>query len=186
MSDVMPDVAPSSLEDKGKIDPFTDVSAIANYFIEQSRKDKIKLTNLSMQKLVYFAYGRVMGYTKEKLFYDRIEAWQFGPVIPSLYHQLKRYGSKPVTEKILEYDYDKNMFFSWNLAEGTALRKLMGIVWRRYKSLPPNEMVALTHKPGTPWFETVREHGYKAEIRDDLIYEHFLELINKEAQGNDG
>ncbi len=158
------------------------ISAAANYFIEQSKIDKIPLTNLSMQKLVYFAYGWVMGYTHKKLFYDRIEAWQYGPVIPSLYHQLKGYGSKQITRKILEYDHERDEFFSWNLTEGTAKRKMMQSVWERYKSMPPNAMVALTHKPGTPWYKTIEKHGYMAEIEDHLIREHFIKLINDSKQ----
>ena len=173
-----------SFEKKGNRDELCHISALANYFIEQSQIDKIVLPNLSMQKLVYFAYGWIMGYTQRKLFYDRIEAWQYGPVIPSLYHQLKRYGNKQIIEKLLEYDHERDAFFSWNLTKGTAKRKMIQIVWQRYKSLPPNAMVALTHKPGTPWFKTIQEDGYMAEIKDALILEHFLKLVNESNQGN--
>lgn len=172
----------SPFGDKENSDGLCHISAVANYFIERSKKDKIILTNLSMQKLVYFAYGWIRVYPGKKLFYDRIEAWQYGPVIPSLYHQLKRYGSKQITQKLVEYDYEKNEFFSWNLTEGTAIREMMGRIWDRYKSLPPNAMVALTHKRGTPWFETIKKHGYKAEIDDELIFNHFQELVNKLTQ----
>lgn len=71
-------------------------SAVANYFIVHSKNEKIFLSNLSMQKLVYFAYGWMMIHTRRKLFYDRIEAWQYGPVIPSLYHSLKQFGRKKI------------------------------------------------------------------------------------------
>ena len=162
--------------DKEKSDGICHVGAVANYFTECSKRDKIILTNLSMQKLVYFAYGWTAVFTERKLFYDHIEAWQYGPVISSLYHQLKRYGSRQITQKLLEYDYDKYEFFSWNLTEGSGIQKLMIHIWHRYKSLSPNEMVALTHKPGTPWFETISNHGYHATIDDDLIRNHFHEL----------
>ncbi len=179
----MPDAAPSPVRYKQNGDVLSDVSAITNYFVERSKKDKIKLSNLAMQKLVYFAYGWVLGLTQKKLFYDRIEAWQYGPVIPSLYHQLKRYGHKPVTDKILEFNYERNEFFSWNLSEDGTLHKLMDIVWRRYKSLSPDKLMALTHEPGTPWFETINKSGLSAEITDDSIYEYFLELVNNFLEG---
>lgn len=33
------------------------------------------------------------------------------------------------------------------------------------------------YKPGIPWFKTLKKHGDKAEIQDDLIYEQFLEFF---------
>lgn len=155
------------------------IGAVANYFIECSQRDDVVLTNLSMQKLLYFAYGWIMGYTEKKLFYDRIEAWHYGPVVPSLYHQLKQYGHHQISRKIVEYDYDTKEFFSWNMRRGTALRKMMGKVWDRYKSLPPQAITALTHKYGTPWSDTVKQNGYNAEISDELIYRHFSEILIK-------
>ena len=104
------------------------IGAVANYFIECSQRDDVVLTNLSMQKLLYFAYGWIMGYTEKKLFYDRIEAWHYGPVVPSLYHQLKQYGHHQISRKIVEYDYDTKEFFSWNMRRGTALRKMMAVL----------------------------------------------------------
>lgn len=173
----------SFLEEKGVRDGLCYVSAVANYFIERSKIDDVVLTNLSMQKLVYFAYGWTMGHTGKKLFYDRIEAWQYGPVIPTLYHQLKQYGSKRITKKLLEYDYDKDLFFSWNITKGTAIRKLMWYVWQRYKSFPPNRMVTITHNPGTPWSDTIERNGYMAEITDKLIYDHFSKLVHEANEG---
>jgi len=155
------------------------IGAVANYFIDRSRKDHVALTNLSMQKLVYFAYGWIMGYTNERLFYDRIEAWRHGPVVPSLYHQLKQYGHNQISRKLVDYDYDKKEFFSWNIRKETALRKMMRKVWNRYKALPPQAMTALTHKPGTPWSETVARSGYNAGISDELIFNHFSEILIK-------
>ncbi len=182
----MSDATPTPFGDKENGDGLCHVSAVANYFIERSKKDKIILTNLAMQKLVYFAYGWVLGLTRRKLFYDHIEAWQYGPVIPSLYHQLKQYGRKQIPQRLVEYDHDKNEFFSWNLTKDTPLLKMMSRVWKRYRALSPQAMVTLTHKQGTPWFETIKKHGYKSQIPDELIYEHFKEILNELNQKNDG
>jgi len=155
------------------------IDAVSNYFIGRSQMDHVVLTNFSMQKLVFFAYGWIMGYTTKKLFNDRIEAWHHGPVIPSLYYQLKQYGNHQISRKLVEYDYDNNEFFSWNLRKGAALRMMMGKIWDRYNSLPSQAMTALICKSGTPWAETVERVGYNTKISDDLIYKHFSEILVK-------
>ena len=163
--------------DRVKGDGLTRISAVANYFIEHSKEEKLPQSNLSMQKLVYFAYGWMMAKNGEKLFYDRIEAWQYGPVIPSLYYQLKHYGRDRITKKISDYDHRKDKFYYWNLERGTSVEAVMSWVWDKYKSLTPGKMVDLTHAPQTPWYETITSDGFNAEIKDELIKEHFTSLI---------
>ena len=145
--------------DKEKGDGLAHISAVANYFIERSNKEGRFLSNLSIQKLVYFAYGWVMVDKREKLFYDRIEAWQYGPVIPSLYHQLKRFGRGRISERIMDYDHDENKFYYWYLIKDTPTEKFMRKVWDHYKSLSPGEMVDRTHKPRNPMVHNHNEQG---------------------------
>lgn len=166
------------LGDKEKGNGISRISAVANYFLACSKRDKRPVSNLSMQKLVYFAYGWMLVKTERNLFYDRIEAWQYGPVIPSLYHQLKHYGRGRITKEILDYDHQEDKFYLWTLTEGTQVEKIMQKVWNRYGHRTPGEMIALTHNPDTPWRNTILSKGYNAEITDELIKEHFLSLEN--------
>ena len=128
-----------------------------------------------MQKLAYFAYGWTMVAKEKQLFYDRIEAWRYGPVIPSLYDQLKKFGRKRITRRILEFNHEKNNFFSWSLIEDSEVEKLVRKVWDHYKQYSPVEMVNLTHAPNTPWYKTVVDKGFYAVISDELISKHFSE-----------
>ncbi len=111
------------------------------------------------------------------MFYDRIEAWQYGPVIPSLYHQLKQFGRKPITKQIMDYDFYEDEFFYWKLQADTPTELLIRESWNYYKVLSPGKMVDLTHDPGTPWRQTVLAKGFNAEIEDRLIKEHFSEKL---------
>ena len=128
-----------------------------------------------MQKMIYFAYGWTMVAKEKKLFYDRIEAWQYGPVIPSLYDQLKKFGRKRITHRILEFNHEKNKFFSWSLVKDSEVEKIVRKVWDYYKQFSPAEMVNLTHALNTPWYKTVLDNGFYAVISDELISKHFSE-----------
>ncbi|MDD2870316.1 Panacea domain-containing protein [Neomegalonema sp.] len=76
------------------------VDIIADYFRSRTDADVGDLiSNLKLQKLCYYAAG-VMAAARQNddrpLFAERIEAWQHGPVVPSLYHSFKEYGSNGI------------------------------------------------------------------------------------------
>lgn len=63
---------------------------IANYFLFKSQEDGQELlSNLKLQKLVYYAQGLHFVLFDIPLFSEEIEAWTYGPVIPELYHKYK-------------------------------------------------------------------------------------------------
>ena len=67
---------------------------IANYFLTQVDEEIGDLiSNLKLQKLVYYAQGFYLALHDEALFPEDIEAWTHGPVVPVLYHAYKKYNS---------------------------------------------------------------------------------------------
>ena len=73
------------------------VHDVAQFFIglanEQANNEQgDMMTNLRLQKLLYFAQGWHLARYGKPLFDDDIEAWQYGPVVPSVYNAYKQYG----------------------------------------------------------------------------------------------
>ena len=60
------------------------------------------LTNMKVNKLLYFAQGHYLKKYGKPLFDDKIEAWDHGPVIPDVYSTYKGYGDRPI------HDYNSN------------------------------------------------------------------------------
>lgn len=74
-----------------------DVMDTVNYFLFKARdNDGESITNLKLQKLLYYAQGFHLALLKRPLFSDQIEAWRHGPVCPNVYHEFKQYGSAPI------------------------------------------------------------------------------------------
>jgi uncharacterized phage-associated protein len=70
---------------------------VAKYFLSLEDENAGDLiSNLKLQKLVYYAQGFHLALYDEHLFPEHIEAWTHGPVVPSLYHQYKEYGAGPI------------------------------------------------------------------------------------------
>lgn len=69
---------------------------IANYLLAKaslSEGESAKLSNLKLQKLLYYVQGFHSVLFKQRAFDDRMEAWMHGPVVPTVYHHYKQYGN---------------------------------------------------------------------------------------------
>ncbi len=72
--------------------------AIANYFVRKSLDSGIPVTPMKLVKLVYVAHGWYLGLTGEPLIAEGVQAWKYGPVVPSVYDKFKMYGGSAITE----------------------------------------------------------------------------------------
>lgn len=69
---------------------------IARHIIRFAKNRGESITNLKLQKLLYYAQSWYLAFEGKTLFNDRIEAWIRGPVVPNVYRQFKRYGFNPI------------------------------------------------------------------------------------------
>ena len=69
---------------------------VAEYFLYKANEDGELITNLKMQKLLYYAQAWYLVNFNKPLFDDEIEAWSFGPVIRSVYQKYKEFGHTPI------------------------------------------------------------------------------------------
>lgn len=70
---------------------------VADFFLSKTDESiGENITHLKLQKLVYYAQGFHLALYGEPLFNETIEAWEHGPVVPTLYQDLKQYGASPI------------------------------------------------------------------------------------------
>lgn len=65
---------------------------IANAVLEAAKTQGFSIAPMQHQKLVYFCHGRNLDIRSQPLVSDHFEAWQYGPVHPSIYHEFKHFG----------------------------------------------------------------------------------------------
>ncbi len=124
------------------------VHDVARYFlslVDEEAGDAI--TNMKLQKLVYYAQGFSLALQDEPLFPEEIEAWPHGPVVPALYHAYKAHGSGCLP---LPDDVD----FSRYTPE---TRELLDEVYRVYGQFSAWKLRNMTHEEA-PWIHA-RENG---------------------------
>lgn len=154
---------------------------VANYLIQaKERKDGIPPTPIQLLKLVYIAHGWNLAINNRPLITDRIEAWRYGPVVPPLYHDLKKWGNTPVEELL-----PAPVSALGNLSSDE--RALLDEVLNAYGHLSGMQLSNLTHAFGTPWYEVYFDEGGQdidhARIVNDRIKQHFVELASRTAHG---
>ena len=151
--------------------------AVANFFIR--RYGRHGISPLKLQKLIYIAHGWCLALTDEPLVKDEhVEAWQHGPVFPSVYYEFREFGANIITRQATELAAD----FSIETPEVTddTTKRLLDKVWEHYGKYSGAQLSRLTHKPGSPWDIASREaNGIRNfHISNDLIKAHYKEQIS--------
>ncbi|WP_297448676.1 Panacea domain-containing protein [uncultured Alistipes sp.] len=163
--------------------------AVANYFIELAQKENRPITLLGLIKRVYIAHGFSLAIFHKSLLdprFDKVEAWKYGPVIPSVYHSFKQFKANPITEKTVVMTWDEHKmepcFHTSELRDDDA-KKIVKMVWDRYKGYSDSRMVSITHQKGTPWDRCYVE-GCNEVISDDItemFYKALVKVIVSES-----
>jgi len=151
-----------------------DVRTVANELLRIAKERGVALTNMQVQKLVYIAHGYSLAILHRPLFRQHVEAWRWGPVIPDLYHSLRRYGAGIVGSSIPIINMD---------SIGETDRKLLGTVLDAYGRFSGPQLSTMTHKEGTPWHEVYEPKAVfnNNPIRNIKIERHYTELLNARA-----
>ncbi|CAC9555079.1 hypothetical protein [uncultured Gammaproteobacteria bacterium] len=133
------------------------VTTIANKFIDLAKDEY--LTNMQLQKMVYIAHGFNLALRGIKLYYEDTRAWDFGPVVPELYEELRKYGSNNVKDKIAtssDEDLDDDSL------------EIVKAVYDHYKEYSGMQLSDLTHQDNTPWSKSWKSNKYGVIPADDI------------------
>ncbi|MEX0407955.1 Panacea domain-containing protein [Aquibium sp. LZ166] len=128
-----------------------DPRAIANLMLDEAERLGIKITHLSLQKLLYFAHGMYLVQTKSPLVSGYFEAWELGPVHPSVYRAFKGAGSVPITFRATAQDLLTGERREIQKADDPAVTGLIQQLLNSYGRLSPGRLVDLSHAKKSPW-----------------------------------
>ena len=141
---------------------------VAKWFLQNNQAgvlsgDADYITNLKLQKLLYYAQGMNLALNDECLFADPIVAWSYGPVVESVYDTYKVNGSDSI--KVFEPPAD-----NFTDAEEDALY-LTQDAFGQYSAWKLSEM---THTEA-PWQNTARNQIISVNTIREYFKAHYLE-----------
>jgi len=161
-------------------------TAVANDFLKIARAEGETLTSMKLQKLVYYAHGWSLALANEPLISNRIEAWDYGPVIPDLYQAFKKYGTEAITELAHKVTVrggklsltTPTLEDSPESAERTGAQQIIKRVWELYGGFTAAKLSNATHAPGTPWAQVYRPGQRSILIPNPIIKAYFEGLAH--------
>ena len=137
---------------------------IAKYIVDFCTRNEIAISDLKLQKILYYIQLAFISNLNKFAFKDELEAWKYGPVVKNVYDIYSSFGSTKICliyDDIIEFKpIEKNVINS------VLLKCLPMDVW---------ELVEMTHVPDGPWEQTYCE-GEKNIIRKDIIKEYALSV----------
>jgi uncharacterized phage-associated protein len=135
-----------------------DGRAVANYVLDVCAERGTPLTNLSLQKIVFFCHAWCLGRLKKPLIRHEFEAWEYGPVLPYLYRDFSGFGAEPITSRAVGINPSTGSKEIVRANFEADITPLLDEVVAFYGRRTSSELVRLSHVPGGPWFN-VWNHG---------------------------
>lgn len=160
------------------------IEAVANTILDEAEGREILLSPMKLQKLMYLAHGYYIAVTGQPLTDEDFEAWQYGPVSPTIYHEFKDFGASPIkTGKRATRRYWDNGEVNSDTPtipeSDRRARAVINFVLNTYGGRSAVYLSDLTHKVGSPW-EHVRSAAplrRNSKIDNSLIRDYFGTLV---------
>jgi uncharacterized phage-associated protein len=144
---------------------------VALYFIKKDQSlEERDLTPLKLQKLCYYAQSYHVAAREIPLFEESFQAWQYGPVIPSLYEDYKIFRDQPITLPVHDLLGIENTF-------DETTRQFLDFIFEEVGKYSAWTLSKLTHTPDTPWSKTWDQgKGKSKDIPLVEMYRYFKKL----------
>lgn len=168
--------------------------AVANKILELGRRDSIEISPMKLQKLVYYAHGWHLALNHEPLIDEQVECWQYGPVIRTLFHAFKNFGSSPITIDATETEQLKDDDVSgWGFSFETVRPEIppadesslsvIDSVWEAYKNYSASHLSNMTHVEGTPWKIVYDQYNGAPPKGSDIPQDEIKKYFSNQFQG---
>lgn len=153
-----------------------DVRALANFALDFADSKGLQLSNITINKIIFFLHAWYLAKTGRPLVSAKVEAWEYGPVFRELYSQFKQFGAKPITIRAHRRNPStaQKEVCEATIAEEDIifLRPLLN----RYVELSAGKLVELSHVRGGPWDQVYNHEGNSnpgMQISNELIRSYF-------------
>lgn len=154
----------SGINEPRKEEPSVDVMNLARDVIRYSDRHGKLVSNLKLQKTLYYIQGYCLKFFSRKAFDNAIVHWAYGPVVLDAYYGYSIFGGEPITLPIDEETSSDNLFAGYSPAMKAVIEKVIN----KCNDCNAQSLVRQTHKE-TPWIDTKRNE----EITADSIQRYF-------------
>ena len=151
---------------------------ICNFLLANFDAVEFDLTNLRINKLLFFIHADALQHQPQGIVRNHFEAWQFGPVVRPVFDTFKIYRDSPIRAPALYLDYASGKKLPVPFDDiAPADRDLILRVFENYSRFTTGQLVALSHERGGPWDivyqSSLADPTQSPRIPNELIRKHF-------------
>jgi uncharacterized phage-associated protein len=148
------------------------VRGLANWILDLADRKNLSVTNMALNKLLFFAVERVLLERRALLTDARIEAWDHGPVFREVYHAFRQCGDNPIKDRISFYSVDTKHLERSAVALNCELAKLLEETLAPLLPLSASRLRNMSHVEGGAWHKVWAYDGFAnpgMEITPEVI-----------------
>lgn len=131
---------------------------VATYIIKKCDNDNLVMSNLKLQKVLYFLQAEFLITKGEPCFEDTIEAWDFGPVVPNVYKKYLVYGCAMIPAMHMEVP---DVFYAED-------KKIIDNMIKELSKYSTTTLVEITHQQ-KPWIDAYKPYTSKIITNESLL-----------------
>jgi len=136
-----------------------DAREVANFILDVCENNGRKVSNLALQKIVYFCHVWSLIELGRPLVKHSFEAWEYGPVLPYLYREFKEFDRSPIVRRAIRLDpisgEKRIAVYDFEDSMKDFLNGIIGF----YSQMRPGDLVELSHVAGGPWHKVWNHQG---------------------------
>lgn len=139
----------------------TSAHKVARVILHVAHERGLPITNLKLQKLLYYSQAWYLAILNKPLFHERIEAWVHGPVVPPVFGEYKACRWHPLSDP-----------GETTIEEGDPawpIRAHIAEVMDAYANLTGPDLESLTHRED-PWKKA--RNGIAQDASSNAIITH--------------
>lgn len=156
---------------------------LALYIINYCNEKGNSISNLQLQKIVYYVQAAFLVERGKPCFDEEIVHWTYGPVVEKVYNEFRGYGFNPIPKdaryidvvfnnvtnkvEIHKHGFDNKLFMN---SDGALINRVVDA----YSGFEPFKLVNKTHKE-SPWMDTLKNQI----ITKESIRNYYLKNPNK-------
>jgi uncharacterized phage-associated protein len=130
-----------------------DARAVANFLLDYADAKRAKVKLMALLKMIFYAHGWYLSMKKEPLIAQPFEAWEYGPVVRSVWEAFKGNGKKPLKTRAHRLDVITNSYFQVREPISDDEANFLRHIFDAYGHVDAFDLSAATHIEGSPWDE---------------------------------
>jgi uncharacterized phage-associated protein len=136
---------------------------VSNNILKRAFNEDVSVSPMKLQKLLYFIASDYAKATKKPLLSEPFQAWDYGPVVRSVYDEFRSFGGGPIRKFAKDAQGKARIIKESSYPE---FEETLDRVWSHTKDLSAVRLSRITHLRDSAWFKT-----FKREPRSGLIDE---------------